>query len=97
MATESGREDLIVPILQLEMWRPQQLTWLTVVMELEATQGHLQVPVGKWQSRAVPMTQPSDLVGSLTGIEVLRVHARPGKVIFRLSFGGSLCTCFPRV
>lgn len=55
MPTESGGEGLIVSILQLKMWRPQQLTWLTVVMGLEATQHHLQVPVGKWQSRPVPI------------------------------------------
>lgn len=56
MPTDIGREGLTVPILQLKMWRPQQLTWLTVVMGLEATQHHLQVPVGKWRSRAVPIS-----------------------------------------
>lgn len=37
MPTESGGEGLFVPILQLKMWRPQQLIWLIVVMGLEAT------------------------------------------------------------
>lgn len=56
MPTDPSREGLIVPILQLKMWRTQQLTWLTVVMGLEATQHQLQVPMGKWQSGAAPVS-----------------------------------------